>query len=141
MAVYQHRKRLQKTTSAIDISAPVKPCWHYTKAGDLKKRRREREKEVEIAQHTARVKSHLANIGGGGVQQSQPRHLKPLDNVDGVSRRQGGGGGGTGAGQRRRDLGKELSDQILEQTVSPPPPAPPWYSQSKRAPWKHDPDA
>jgi hypothetical protein len=42
MAVYLHRKRLQETTSAIDLSAPVKPCWHYTQAGDLKKRRRDR---------------------------------------------------------------------------------------------------
>ena len=146
MAVVSHRKRLQKTMSVIDVSTPVKPCWHYSKAGDLKKRRKEREKEVEIAQEKAQVKSNLSNMSNmgsfSGGQQSQPRHLKPLEYVNGVSRRKGSGGstysGSSSAaiGQRRRDL---LADQILEKTASPPPPAPPWYSQSKRAPWKQDP--
>ena len=45
--------------------------------------------------------------------------------------------GAGGFGQRDL-LGKELSGQILKKTASPPPPAPPWYSQSKRAPWKQD---
>lgn len=135
MADYLHRKRLQETTSAIDVSAPVKPCWHYTQAGDLKKRRQNREKELEIAQHATRVKASMAKIaakvpgGGHGVgsrpASKPPRTLRPLDtHAVGTSNRRTG----EGTGDERR----WLSERVFQHTSKPPPPAPPWYVSKLR---------
>ena len=90
-----------------------------------------REKEIEIAQHTARIKSSIANIaatapsGGGGGRgggsrpaSKPPRSLRPLDSS---KNRRGGGGGGGGGGAGR------LEARVLQQTSSPPPAAPPWF--------------
>jgi hypothetical protein len=133
MADYVHRKRLVETTSAIDVSAPVKPCWHYTQAGDLKKRRRDREKELEIAQHAARVKASMAKTaasvprGASRPGSKPPRSLRPLntDSVSPSNRRDGfGSQSGSGAGADGHRL---LAERVLQHTSSRPPPAPPWY--------------
>lgn len=135
MADYLHRKRLVQTTSAIDVSAPVKPCWHYTQAGDLKKRRQNREKELEIAQHAARIKASMAKIaakvpGAARPASKPPRSLRPLDaHTTSRSNRRGDSQqpSGEGAANGRRSL----SDRVLEHTSSPPPPAPPYYWRNK----------
>jgi hypothetical protein len=134
MADYLHRKRLVQTTSAIDVSAPVKPCWHYTQAGDLKKRRQNREKELEIAQHAARIKASMAKIaakvpGAARPASKPPRSLRPLDAHTSRSNRRGDSQqpSGEGAANGRRSL----SDRVLEHTSSPPPPAPPYYWRNK----------
>jgi hypothetical protein len=61
MKHYHLRRRLDEVHASIDTSAPIRPCWHHTRAGNLRKMSLERERrlnyEREMRNRQARIDS------------------------------------------------------------------------------------
>ena len=135
---WQRLQEISKVGSTLDLSAPVRPCWHHTQKGDLKKRRREKEKEAEIAQDVSRIRDKIERMQALGATtrpaSKPPRTLRPLRKGS----TEPGGGSPLGFGQmsggrktRPEFLGAKLRDSYIDQVfretrIAKTPEAPPW---------------
>ena len=75
------RRRLETVRASVDNTRPVRPCWHYTQAGNLRKKSMERDQRHDFKVQERRQLQRIASLPPLSLRDTPQFKLPPRRRV------------------------------------------------------------